>query len=285
MNKKLLILCVGVLLTTTLTREAASGAPDRSVIFKPGYLGLRFPLAGFASGELKEACVTLQKGDLSHAKEQFDRVIKINRDSYVANLGQLQAVASELPSQLPQLRRTAATDSSGIAQFRLGAADAIVLSTQYQEKRPGTMALQREAQTALLAAWNKDHDPVGGLLYNTAAAYSGFPRKLDIYEGILRRCAGKEAYAGYLRAKKSGWNAPLPPLPSGTPEDQFVSQCALYRLMSVYGGRSAKFVKRLNGKEEMVWQPRPSEREHAFQFLSRWYAAIEKKGFKEASSL
>lgn len=95
-----------------------------------------------------------------------------------------------------------------------------------------------------------------------------------ILKQVIRKLAGKEAFASYVQANKSGWQLMPPPRILTPTNNQRSLYGAVFDLKSRTGltlGRSAT----QNGKTTIVWDAPPPEMQAEQTYLENWLKALQ----------
>lgn len=204
-------------------------------------------------------------------------------DSLAAYVGLMQADPKQWPIEIKRLRREVAKQSANRQPpkstdlFKLGT----LLYYQWgqQQAPPRDRKQLAEAQTLLARAWHSDHAPIVGLMLGEmlgveAASSDPVVKGLStktIGQELLNELCGPQAYAQYLRAQSSSWNA-RPPMVSLIPAENIRPLVAVVAsLHSFYGiqGFTAQIVGGHAGPSIPDTVP-ASQLSHQ-RYLDEWY--------------
>jgi hypothetical protein len=237
----------------------------------PGYIARHLPLSAFADASLKGACDDLAAGSPAAALPIFSAYSRAHPSDEASFVGYLQSLDHLDFSDLANYENVARQTGSSSAQFRLGA------FAFYYLERPPYQALDyqdglrctNDAASGLGASFKNGHPLLAGFLYSWISAPGGNRAVLEV---MLRDLGGQKVFDQYEHAKASGWNAPIPAVPT-LRSNEMIIFAGIVQALYVSNG-SVRGIETNN-----VWRPAPytPEQKHAMDYLWTWVTNIRQK--------
>ncbi len=264
--------------------DVADAAPEVQVGTNPityGWIG-RAQLSDLSPTRIRNPYDLLRQRHLKEAALGLQQELAQHPDSLAAYVGLMQAEPARWPTEISRLRaeiaqkRTNHQEPQVADLFKLG----VLLYYRWgqQPTPPRDQKPLAEAQTLLVQAWHRDHQPIIGLalgdtlidgILSSDSLTKGLSRQ-TISLQLLKELGGPQVYAQYLRAEKSLWNAD-PPAVSLVPKQNLRPLLAVVaNLRSLYGQRSG-ILRVVNGKPTMIDNPVPASQIAHERYLREWF--------------
>jgi hypothetical protein len=256
-------------------------------VCRPGYVNYNIPLSTFAAPELAPACSLLQSGDLADARTQFDRYLHDHPGDPSAIVGSIQAATGDpayATTLLKQYEDADQREASPANDLKLGLTAFYALGDEFRETGPDAektgKSLQKIARSKLQSAYDGSRSPIVGFILENSYMFTGGGDRSGVLEDILERMSGPEVSKAYLRAKKSNWNASLPPVPDLPKAQLEVLRWVVGSLWALNGMQHA--VRPVSGSESAKLAPLTSLQESAQDYLEEWLKQIRTASEKKS---
>ena len=220
----------------------------------------------------------LQDGKTERAVPYFKQAYYKSPNNLAFFLCYIQPSVGVWSAERKRLEGLLINDANNVAyQAQLGAIYYYQWAAQWAtqqpyEKRNWNKKQLKQAIVLVKPSWEKEHDPVGGMLLFDMYVKGGYPleetRKL--HDDMLRYLGGEKTFAKYEADRKKNWNATPPPA-SWIPKSrmrEFIG--VIVPTWVSYSTRRSVPVKQ-NGKEVYVPFPRPPAQERAFQYHDKLF--------------